>query len=34
MDDEKEINVILYGTSGVGCSELSEVAIGQKFKLI
>ena len=33
MDDEKEINVILYGTSGVGCSELSEVAIGQKFEI-
>ena len=33
MDDEKEINIILYGTSGVGCSELSEVAIGQKFEI-
>ena len=33
MDDEKEINVILYGTSGVGCSQLAGVTIGQEFEI-
>jgi len=32
MDDERPIKICLYGSSGVGCNQLSHVAIGQKFK--
>ena len=32
MDDERPIKICLYGSSGVGCNQLSNVAIGQEFE--